>query len=135
MSITYYSANRLLDRNFGQTSYTVPTTMYFGLSTTSIQIDGTGATEPSGGNYARVAVTNDKTTWGTAANGALTNSVAVTFPESSTSWGTITQVFIADASTSGNIWWFDTLSPARQVQSSTTVLFAIGSITVQMTNA
>ena len=135
MSITYYSANRLLDRNFGQTAYTVPTTMYFGLSTTTIQIDGTGATEPSGGNYARVGVTNDKTSWGIASNGALTNSVAVTFPESTASWGTITHVFISDASSGGNIWWFDTLSPSRQVQSSTTVLFVIGSITVQMNNS
>ena len=135
MSITYYSANRLLDRNFGQTAYTVPTTMYFGLSTTTIQIDGTGATEPSGGNYARVGVTNDKTSWGIASNGALTNSVAVTFPESTASWGTITHVFISDASSGGNIWWFDALSPSRQVQSSTTVLFAIGSITVQMNNS
>ena len=135
MAITYYSANKILDRNFGITAYSPPATMYFGLSTTTIQIDGTGATEPSGGNYARVGVTNDKTTWGTASNGALTNSIAVTFPESSASWGTITHVFISDASTSGNIWWFDALSPSRQVQSSTTVLFAIGSITVQMNNS
>ena len=135
MAITYYSANKILDRNFGITAYSPPATMYFGLSTTTIQIDGTGATEPSGGNYARVGVTNDKTTWGTASNGALTNSIAVTFPESSASWGTITHVFISDASTSGNIWWFDALSPSRQVQSSTTVLFAIGSITVKMNNS
>lgn len=135
MSITYYSANRILDRNFGVTAYTPPATLYFGLSTTTIQIDGTGATEPSGGNYSRVGVTNDKTTWTSATNGALTNSVAITFPESTASWGTITTVFMSDASTGGNIWWFDTLSPARQVQSATTVLFAIGSVTVQMNNS
>ena len=135
MAITYYSANKILDRNFGITAYSPPATMYFGLSTTTIQIDGTGATEPSDGNYARVGITNDKTSWGTASNGALTNSVAVTFPESTASWGTITHVFISDASSGGNIWWFDTLSPSRQVQSSTTVLFVIGSITVQMNNS
>ena len=135
MAITYYSANKILDRNFGTTAYSPPATMYFGLSTTTIQIDGTGATEPSGGNYARVGITNDKTSWGTASNGALTNSVAVTFPESTASWGTVTHVFISDASSGGNIWWFDALSPSRQVQSSTTVLFAIGSITVQMNNS
>lgn len=133
--ITYYSANRILDRNFGSTAYTPPGTMYFGLSTTTIQIDGTGATEPSGGSYARVSLTNDKTSWGTASNASLTNSVAVTFPESTTSWGTITHVGIWDASTSGNIWWFDTLTPSRSVATATTVLFAIGSITVQMTNS
>lgn len=133
--ITYYSANRILDRNFGGTAYTPPATMYFGLSTTTIQIDGTGASEPSGGAYARVALTNDKTNWGVASNGALTNLSAVTFPESTTSWGTITYVGIWDASTSGNIWFFDALTPSRAVASATTVLFAIGAITVQMTNS
>lgn len=134
MSITYYSANRVLDRNFGGTAYTPPATYYFGLSTTAVQIDGTGATEPSGGAYARVSLTNDKTKWGTASNAALTNSAAVTYTESTTSWGTITHVFMSDASTAGNIWWFDALSPSRAVASATTVLFAIGAITVQMTN-
>ena len=133
--ISYYSANRILDRNFGGTAYTPPTTFYFGLSTTTIQIDGTGATEPSGGAYARVALTNDKTNWGTAANASLTNSAAVTFVESTASWGTITYCGIWDALTAGNIWFFDVLTPARAVASATTVLFAIGSITVSMSNS
>jgi len=135
MAITYYSANRLLDRNFGGTAYTPPATYYFGLSTTAVQIDGTGATEPSGGAYGRASLANDKTKWGTASNASLTNSVAVTFVESTASWGTITHVFMSDASTAGNIWWYDALSPSRAVASATTVLFAIGAITVQMTNA
>jgi hypothetical protein len=132
--ITYYAANRILDRNFGQVVYTPPATMYFGLSTTSINIDGTGATEPSGGAYARVAFTNDKTNWGTASNGSLANLVAATFAESTASWGTITHVFIADALSGGNIWFYDALSPSRIVQSATTVLFAVGSVTAVMNN-
>jgi hypothetical protein len=135
MAITYYSGNRVLDYNFGGTSYSVPSTLYFGLSTTSINIDGTGATEPSGGAYARVGLTNNKTNWGNASNASLTNSTAVQFTESTASWGTITTVFLSDALTSGNIWWYDTLSPARSVSSATTVLFAIGAVTVQMTNS
>lgn len=133
--ITFYSANRVLDFNFGGTSYSQPATYYFGLSTTTINIDGTGATEPSGGAYARVALTNNKTNWGNASNASLTNSTAVQFIESTASWGTITYVGMWDASSSGNIWWFDALSPARTVASATTVLFAISAITVQMTNS
>ena len=135
MAITFYSANRVLDFNFGGTSYSQPATYYFGLSTTTINIDGTGATEPSGGAYARVALTNNKTNWGNASNASLTNSTAVQFIESTASWGTITYVGMWDASSSGNIWWFDALSPARTVASATTVLFAIGAVTVQMTNS
>ena len=134
MSITYVSSNKVLDLAFGGTSFSPPSTYYFGLSTTSISIDGLGATEPSGGSYARVALANNKTNFGTASNGALTNLVAVTFPESTASWGTITTVFMSDALTGGNIWFFDTLSPARTVASATTVLFAIGSIQVQFNN-
>lgn len=135
MAITYFSSNKLLDFNFGGTSYSAPATYYFGLSTTTINIDGTGATEPSGGAYARVALTNNKTNWGNASNASLTNSTAVQFAESTASWGTITYVFLSDALTSGNIWWYDALSPARTVASATTVLFAIGAVTVQMTNS
>lgn len=124
-----------MDYNFGGTSYSVPSTLYFGLSTTSINIDGSGGTEPSGGSYARVSLTNNKTNWGNASNASLTNSTAVQFAESSASWGTITTVFISDALTSGNVWWYDTLTPARSVSSATTVLFAIGAVTVQMTNS
>lgn len=135
MAITYYSANRLLDYNFGGTAYSVPSNLFFGLSTTSISIDGSGATEPSGGAYARVSFTNNKTNWGNASNASLTNSTAIQFAESTASWGTIIAVFLSDALTAGNIWWFDSLSPARSVSSATTVLFAISAVTVQMTNS
>jgi hypothetical protein len=127
--------NRVLDKNFGASAYSEPATYYFGLSTTAPNIDGTGATEPSGGSYARVAFTNNKTNFGVASNAALTNLVAVTFPESSASWGTIVAVGMWDASSAGNLWWYDTLTPSRAVASLTTVLFAIGSVTVQMTNS
>ena len=136
MSICYYSANKVLDRLFGLTAITPPASYFFGLSTSSIQIDGTGATEPSGSfAYARVELVNNTSNWGSAASGAKTNSAAVTFAESTGSWGTVTNVFLADALTSGNIWWFDTLTPSRAIPTTTTVLFAIGAITVQYTNS
>ena len=106
-----------------------------GLSTSTPQIDGTGATEPSTGAYARVAFTNDKTNWGTAALASLLNTATVTFIESTASWGTVTHVGLWDAATVGNLWFFDVLTPSRSVASATTVLFAIGAITVNMTNS
>jgi len=135
MSITYTRANEILDREFGNTSFSIDSTLYFGLSTTSINDDGTGATEPVGGAYARIGLLNNKTNWDNAASAALTNLTAVTFVESTLSWGVITHVFIADALTSGNVLYFDALAASRTVQSSTTVLFEIGAITVQMVNS
>lgn len=135
MSITYTQANKILDLNFGNTSYTVSSPLYFGLSTTPINNDGTGATEPSGNGYARVPVTNSKSYFSVASSGILTNSSSITFAESTASWGTITYVFIADALTSGNILYFDALSPSRTVAANTTIYFASGNVSISMTNA
>ena len=134
MSITYYASNRNLDYNFGSSAYSVPGTLYMGLSTSVIGNDGTGATEPSGGAYARVTVTNNKTNFGPAATGALTNLTSINFVESTTSWGTITYIFFADAISGGNIWYFQSLSPSKIVQAYTTVVFAASALTISMTN-
>ena len=135
MSVTYYISNKILDYNFGQTSYVVPSTFYVGLSTTTIGNDGTGATEPSGGAYARVAVTNNKTNFTVASNGVLSNATSISFVESTTSWGTITYVFLADALISGNILYFEALPVAKLVQSLTSVFFSVGALSISMTNA
>lgn len=133
--ITSYQANRIIDRQFGNVSYTIPTTLYFGLSTTPPNFDGTGATEPSGGAYARVAVVNDKTNFSTAAVGILSNSTSITFTESSASWGTVTYIVIYDALTSGNMLFYEALPVSRAVPINTTVLFAASALSVQMNNS
>lgn len=61
MALTNYTDGKILDQIFGGTAWSPPATLYFGLSTTTIYADGTGITEPSGGLYARVAVTNNVT--------------------------------------------------------------------------
>jgi hypothetical protein len=132
--ITYLQANRIIQRAFGNISFVTPSTMWLGLSTTTINSDGTGATEPVANNYSRVSIVNDATQWGTATNGVLYNIAAFTFPQSSGSWGTITYMAFYDAASTGNILFFDTLSPSRTVASSTTVLFAIGAVAIQMNN-
>lgn len=135
--ITYYQSNLILDRAYGASTWNPPGTLYLGLSTSTINNDGTGYTEPSSGyGYARVAITNTKSYWTTAASGVLSNSATITFPQSTNSWGTITYVFIADSATlgSGNILYFDVLSPSRVVQPNTTVLLSAGAVTISMTN-
>lgn len=135
MAITYFSGNKLLDFYFGATSDTPPASYYFGLSTTSPSINGTGVTEPSGSAYTRISLANNKTNWATASNASLTNSAAVQWAESTGSWGTIVSACMFDALTGGNLYWFDTLTPSRTVSSATTVLLAISSITISMTNS
>lgn len=133
MAISYLQANKMLDRNFGNVADTVPTTLYLGLSTTAINPDGTGTTEPSGGGYSRIAVPNNKSTWSNASNGILNNLIELSFTESTASWGTISHVFLADA-IGGNPIYFDALTTPRAVQSQTTLIFAINTIQIRMTS-
>jgi len=134
MSQAYVASNKILDYNFGATSYVVPGTYYVGLSTTVIGNDGSGATEPSGGAYARVSFVNNKTNFGTAALGSLSNATAITFAESSLAWGTITYVFISDSLTGGNIYYFEALPTPKVVSVNTTLVFSIGAMVISMTN-
>ena len=130
--ISYTQSNKILNRYFGNVSDTVASTLYLGLSTTAINNDGTGATEPSGGGYARVAVTNNKTNWSNASNGILNNLTELSFPESSTSWGTVSHVFLSDTIGGAPIY-FDALATPRAVQAQTTLIFAINTIQIRMT--
>ena len=132
MAITTYQANRLNDYLFGSTSFTPNGTYYIGLSTTAINAAGTGVTEPTGGGYQRVAVTNNKTNFTDSTGGIVQNKVQFECPESTTAWGTITHVFIADSLTGGNILYYDALTTPRTVQTATILLFAINSMKIQL---
>lgn len=128
MPATTYLNNLELNYSLGQTSYTPATTLYIALSTTSPNINGTGVTEPSGGAYARIAITNNKTNLTTSTNATLNNAIQIEFPESTASWGTVTNVCIYDALTGGNLLYFGALTASKIVQSATTVLFATGTL-------
>ena len=139
MAVTYYQSNRILNKLFSNTdpSPTWPTTLYFGLCRSQPLVAGTTtpADEQSGSGYARVAVVNSSASFNVAASGALTTKIAIQFPESTVDWlGPITHIFISDASTGGNVLYYEALSPTRTVLANTTVYFEIGGITLQMVN-
>lgn len=62
-SFSDYLEKKLLDHVLGGVAYTPPATVYVGLATEAITDATTGTTvaEPTGGAYARVAVTNNAT--------------------------------------------------------------------------
>lgn len=133
MAITPYQSNRVLNNLFGATSFSPEGTLYIGLSTTALNQNGGGYTEPTGAGYARVTVQNNKTNWGQASNSAVTNATAITFPESTSSWGTITHVFISDAPTGGNVLYWDALTQPRAVAPLTTLMFSANTLKVTLT--
>lgn len=90
--------------------------------------------EPSGGAYARVAVTNNTTNWPTPTGGnpaTSANGTAVTFPTTTASWGQLVGFLINDSSTAGT---YQAWAPFASTSAVATVVgvtpaFAIGTIT------
>ncbi len=132
MPFNDYLRNSVLNNNFGQTAYTAPGTLYLGLSTTPIGDDGTGATEPTGGAYTRLVITNNKTSWSTAtgADNRIENLTELTFPEATGTWGNITHFFISDAATGGNSLVSGTLTAAKTIGNGDIARFAPGNIVI-----
>lgn len=92
MGAKHAEQRTLADSRFGSGS---PAVWYIGISTTVSSPDGTGFTEPVGGSYARVAVTNNATNWPAAvtASGRTTkkNGTPATFANPTGSWGKIAE--------------------------------------------
>lgn len=106
--------NAIAEAAFGGVSYSGEATYYAALiigASTGLS----GGTEVSGGSYARVAVTNNQTNFGSAASGVVLNDVAITWPQSSASWGSINCVRLYDASSGGNIKFGAIIDPTLTV--------------------
>lgn len=125
---TNYLDNKMLDHVWGKTTYTAATTVYFGLSTSAANKSGTVA-EPSGNNYARVSMTNNTTNFPNASSGNKATGAAVTFGAPSGSWGTIKSVFIADASSGGNVLVMADITAVALDGSSPAPSIALGAFT------
>lgn len=125
MSMTNYLETKILDHVYGATTYTPPTTIYYGLATAAASIEAGTVTEVSGTGYARVAVTNNATNF-PSANPKL-NGTAITFPTvGAGAWGTITHMVQYDASSGGNVLRVTALTTSRTPIAGDVVSFAIG---------
>lgn len=126
-------ANNSLDVRFGGAASTAPATYYFALLTTAPSDNvGTGAIEVSGGAYARVAVTTNATNFPAAASRAISNGVAITWPEATAPWGTVVGVALYDAPTGGTFLGYAALSVSKTVNTGNTPQIAPGAF--QVTN-
>ena len=129
MSFADFLENELLDQIFGAQAYVAPATLYVALSTTTPSDDGTNFTEPSGNAYARVAVTNNKTNFNTAAAGAVDNAVSIDFAQATPAgWGTVTHFGIYDASSAGNLLAWGALTASKAIDALDTAKFAAGDL-------
>lgn len=122
-----YLENELLDHVLSVGAYSAPT-IYVGLYTATPSDSG-GGTECSGGSYARVDASSS---FSAASGGSSANTSAITFPEATASWGTVTHFGIFDAATTGNLLLWGALDASKAVDSGDTVSFAIGDLTVTL---
>lgn len=133
-SMSNFLELEILDHIFGNATagnpYVPPATLYVGLGTavagTSQEAGFTG--EVTGGAYARVGVANTAANWPAAANGSKSNGVAVTFPQATASWGTVTQFALFDAATAGNLLAWGDLTVSKAIGANDTASFAVGSL-------
>ncbi len=123
---TQYFLNLVAGNVFGtDTSPAIPTDYYIGLSTTAPTAAGTNVTEPAAaGGYARVRLES----LSEPANGVVTNEAAISFPESTAAWGTVTHFVVYDSANrgSGNLLMFGTLTTPRVVEAATFMTIKAG---------
>ena len=108
MSFSNYLETEILDHVFAGAAYTAPGTHYLALFTSAPGEAG-GGTEVSGGGYARQTVAF------TTSGNTTSNNAAVEFPTATAGYGTVTHVGVFDASTSGNLMAYATLSSSKAI--------------------
>ena len=128
-SFANYLENKVLDHILGKTAYTMPAA-YIVLSTADPTDAGTGLAEPVGGAYARKATV--AADWAVAANGATSNANALTFPQATGNWGTITHFAIMDAATAGNVLAHGALTLSKAINTGDTATFAAGDLDITL---
>lgn len=122
MSISNYLENKILDKVYRNTDFTV-TTAYVSLHTADP--GETGADEAAGGSYARQSATFD-----VAASGATANSGTISF--TSMPAATITHVGVWDAASTGNFLWGGALGQSKTTNSGDTFQIAAGDLDVTL---
>lgn len=129
MSKSNYLENKVLDHVLGGSDYTRAATVYLALSTADPGEAAGTIAEPSGNNYARLAVTNNATNFPAASSGSKSNGVDMTFATPSGTWGLVTHFAVFDASSGGNMLFYGALTVSKTINNTDTVLFPASSLT------
>jgi hypothetical protein len=131
-AMSNYLEKALNDHVLGGPDFIRPGTVHFALFTGVTDGDANNVTQPSGGGYARVAVTNNSTNFpgATSGSGSKSNGTQITFPTATGSWGTVTHWGVYDAATGGNLLYWGELTTPRTITSGDTPRFNTGDFTI-----
>jgi hypothetical protein len=123
-NLTNYLEDKLIDHFLGTTSYTMPADVYIALFTVA-PTDNGGGTEVTGGSYARQVAT-----FSTASAGATSNNSNVDFTGMPAA--TTVAIGIFDASTSGNMLLYGTLTTNKTTDAGDTLRIATGDLDISI---
>jgi hypothetical protein len=129
MPLTSYSLPVELDQLMGGAAPTIPATWYVGIFTTTPTSTSTGV-EVSGGSYARVSKANNNTNFPATSGNIKSNGTAIQFPTSTAAWGLVTAWGLFDAATTGNLWFYGTLTSSITLNSGDSMQFAVGTLNI-----
>lgn len=129
--LSNYAENKLLDHMLKVAAFNRPANLFLASCTADPGETGTGGTivEPSAANaYARQPCDD----WTVAASRASANSVAITFPAATGTWGIQTHFAILDTVTlaTGNIIAYGLITPNKTIATSDQLEVAIGDLDV-----
>jgi len=144
-SLSNYLENKLVDAFLRGQAFTMPTTVYVALATTTGS-DVACGTEVTGGSYARVAVTSSLANWAgtqsagstvasSGTGGTTSNNNAIAFPAPTTNWGSVTELCVFDAASAGNLLFRAALTTPKTINNGDAApSFAAGALTFQIDN-
>jgi len=110
MSFSNFLETEILDHVFAGAAYTAPGTHYLALFTAVADGETGSVTEVSGGGYARQTVAF------TTSGNTTSNNAAVEYPTATANYGTVTHVGVYDASSSGNLMAYASLSSSKTIE-------------------
>ena len=125
MSFTNFLETEVLDHVFGGNAYSAPGTIYVGLFTAAPDDTG-GGTEVTGGGYARQSAAF------TVSGNTASNSASIEYPTATASYGTVTHVGIFDASTSGNLMAYASLTASKAIDTGDVFRIPTGDLDITL---
>jgi hypothetical protein len=127
MSLFNSTEKTILDFLFGSGS---PASYDLALSSTAPAEDGTNITEPSGGGYSRLTITNNATNFpASPVGGPKTNGTTFQFPTATASWGAALTHWVLFNGLSTPVIW-GTLSPSKVVDAEDALRILSGQMTI-----
>jgi hypothetical protein len=121
-----YLENALINATLRGTNFTAPTTIYVALFTSDPTDAGSG-TEVSGGSYARTSVT-----FAAPSNGVSLSNADCTFPQCTSTWGTVGWIGLMDALTSGNLLYHTALDSSKTIETGDIFKISSGNLSVTL---